>query len=67
MEMRRYRHIWGIACKDHVTNEKERSSIKRYIGPQEDLLSTAKNMKPKWFGRVTRSCGLAKIACNSGS
>ena len=40
MEMRRYCHISGISDKDHVTNEKERSSIKRYIGPQEDLLSS---------------------------
>ena len=59
MEMRRYYNILGISYKDNVTNEKVRSTIKHYIGPHEDL-TTVKIRKFKWFGHVTRSCGLTK-------
>ena len=61
MEMRRYRNILGMSYKDHVANEKERCSIKRCLSSHEDLLTAAKNRKLKWFGHVTRSCGLPKI------
>ena len=60
MEMRRYCNILGISYKDRVTNEKVRSTIKHHIGPHEDLLTTVKIRKLKWFGHVTRSCGLTK-------
>ena len=30
------------------------------IGPYEDLLTTVKRLKLKWYGHVTRSSGLAK-------
>ena len=43
-----------------MTNEKVRSTIKHHFGPHEALLTTVKNRKLKWFGHVTRSCGLPK-------
>ena len=58
--MRHYCNILSISYKDRVTNEKVRSTIKHHIGPHEDLLTTVKIRKLKWFGRVTRSCGLTK-------
>ena len=60
MEMRRYCNILSISYKDRVTNEKVRSTIRHHIGPHEDLLTTVKIRKLKWFGHVTRSCGLTK-------
>ena len=60
MEMGRYCNILGISYKDRVTNEKVRSTTKHHIGPHEDLLTTVKIRKLKWFGHVTRSCGLTK-------
>ena len=39
MEMRCYRKILNISCKDHVTNEEVRTKIQQAIGPHEDLLT----------------------------
>ena len=60
MEMRCYRKILHISCKDHVTNEEVRAKIKRAIGPHEDLLTIVKRRKLQWYGHVSRSSGLAK-------
>ena len=46
--------------KDHVTNEAVRNKIKQAIGPYDDLLTTVKKRKLKWYGHVSRSSGLAK-------
>ena len=60
MEMRCYRKILHISCKDHVTSEKVRAKIQQAIGPHEDLLTIVKRRKLQWYGHVSRSSGLAK-------
>ena len=60
IEMRCYRKILRISCKDHVTNEEVRAKIQQAIGPHEDLLTIVKRCKLRWFGYVCRSSGLAK-------
>ena len=34
--------------------------IERAIGPYDDLLTTVKRRKLKWYGHVSRSSGLSK-------
>ena len=60
MDMRCYRRILCISCKDHVTNEEVRAKIQQAIGPHEDLLTIVKRRKFQWYGHVSRSSGLAK-------
>ena len=60
MEMRCYRKILRISYKDHVTNEEVRAKIQQAIGPYEVLLTIVKRCKLQWYGRVSRSSGLAK-------
>ena len=52
MEMRCFRKILRISYKDHVTNEAVRNKIKQAIGPYDDLLTTVKKRKLKWYGHV---------------
>ena len=60
MEMRCFWKILHISYKDHVTNEAVRNKIKQAIGPYDDLLTTVKKRKLKWYGHVSRSSGLEK-------
>ena len=60
MEIRCYRNILHISFNDHVTNEEVRAKIQQAIGPHEDLLTIIKRRKLQWYGRVSRSSGLAK-------
>ena len=60
MEMRRYCKLLCILYKDHVTNEVVRAKIQQAIGPHEDPLTIVKRRKLQWYGRVSRSPGLAK-------
>ena len=60
IEMRCFRKILRISYEDHVTNEIVRNKIKQAIGPYDDLLTTVKKRKLKWYGHVSRSSGLAK-------
>ena len=60
MEMRCFRQILRISYKDHVTNEAVRNKIKQAIGPYDELLTTVKKRKLKWYGHVSRSSGLVK-------
>ena len=60
MEMICFRKILRISYKYHVTNEAVRNKIKQAIGPYDDLLTTVKKHKLKWYGHVSRSSGLAK-------
>ena len=50
----------GILYSDHITNEEVKARIGNAIGPCEDLLTSVKRRKLKWYGHVTRSSGLAK-------
>ena len=59
-EMRCFRKILGITYRGHVTNEEVWNRIKQTTGPHEDLLTTGKKRKLKWYGHVSRSLGLAK-------
>ena len=41
-----------ILYKDNVTSREVCTKIQQAIGPHEDLLTTAKRHKPKWYGHV---------------
>ena len=58
--MKCYCKIVRISYKDHVTNEEVRAKIQQAVRPHEDLLTTVKGRKLKWYGHVSRSSGLAK-------
>ena len=60
LEMRCFRKLLGISYRDHTTNDEQRARIGNAIGPHEDLLTSVKRRKLKWYGHVTRSSGLAK-------
>ena len=57
--MRCFRRILGISYREHITKEVQ-NRIRRAIGPHDDLLTTVKKRKLKWYGHVSRSSGLAK-------
>ena len=59
-EMRCFRKLLDISYRDHITNEEVKARIGNAIGPYEDLLTSVKRRKMKWYGHVTRSSGLAK-------
>ena len=60
-EMRCFRRLLGISYRDHVTNEEAMNRIRQAIGPYEDLLTTVKKRKLRWYGHKTSSTGLAKM------
>ena len=59
-EMKCFRKILGITYRDRISNAEVRNRVKQHIGPCEDLLTTVKKRKLKWYGHVSRSTGLAK-------
>ena len=59
-EMRCFRKILRISCKDNVTNEEVCAKIQQANGPHEDLLTIVKRRKLQWYGHVSCSSGLAK-------
>ena len=44
----------------YVTSEEARRKIHASIGEYDELLTLVKKRKIRWFGHVSRSCGLAK-------
>ena len=58
LEMRCFRKL--LSYKDHITNEEVKARIGNAIRPYEDLLTSVKRHKLKWYRQVTRSSGLAK-------
>jgi siroheme synthase (precorrin-2 oxidase/ferrochelatase) len=58
--MRCYRQILGISYTEHITNEEVRRTITQHIDHYEDLLTTVKKRKLRWYGHTTRTCGLSK-------
>ena len=60
MEMRCYRRPLHISYKDHITNEIVCRKIQAAVGPYEDILTTVKKRKLRWFGHVIGSSGLCK-------
>ncbi|KAK2185576.1 hypothetical protein NP493_228g07008 [Ridgeia piscesae] len=59
MEMRCLRKLLSITYRDHISNKEVRNRTRQAIGPHEDLLTTVKRRKLKWYGHITRSTGLA--------
>ena len=59
-DMRFFRKLFGISYRDHVTNKEVKTRTGNTIGPYEDLMTSVKRRKLKWYGHVTRSSGLAK-------
>ena len=60
LEMRCFSKLLCISYRDHTTNGEVKTRIRNAIGPYEDLLTSVKRRKLKWYGHVTRSSGLAK-------
>ena len=60
LEMRCFRKPLGISYRDHITYEEEKTRNGNAMGPYEDLLTSVKRRKLKWYRHVTRSSGLAK-------
>ena len=58
--MRCYQRLLNISYKDHLTNEGVHRKIQAAIGENDELLTLVKKQKLRWFGRVSRSSGLAK-------
>ena len=59
--MRCFQRILGISYRDHLTNEEVRNTIRHAFGPYEDLITTVRKRKLRWYGHITRSTGLAKM------
>ena len=60
LEMRYFRKILNISYTAHITNDAVCNKISAVIGPYEDLLTSIKKRKLRWYGHVARSGGLAK-------
>ena len=60
METRCLRKLLGITYRDRITNEEVRNKTRQAIEPHDDLLTTVKQRKLRWYGHITRSSGLAK-------
>ena len=58
--------LLNISYTEHITNVEVRNRIERAIGPYEDLLTTVKRRKLKWYGHVSRSSGLSKTIMQLG-
>ena len=54
-KMRCFRRLLGISYRDHVTTEEVGNRIRQAIGPYEDLLTTVKKRKLRWYEHKTRS------------
>ena len=46
---------------DHVTSEEVRNTFRLVNGLYEDLITTVRKRKLRWYGHITRSTGLAKM------
>ena len=53
MEMRYFRKLLGISRRVHTDNEEVKARIGNAIGPYEDLMTSAKRRKLKWYGHVS--------------
>ena len=60
LEMTCFRKLLGMSCRDHITNKEVKTRIGNTISPYEDLLTSVKRCKQKWYEHITRSSGLAK-------
>ena len=60
LEMRCCKRLLNISYEDHVTNEEVRNKIRNAVGVHDDLLTMVKKRKLRWYGHISRSCGMAK-------
>ena len=61
LEMVCFRKLLGISYRDHITNEEVKTRTGSAIGlSYEDPLTSVFRRKPKWYGHIARSSGLAK-------
>ena len=58
--MRCFRKLLGISYRDQITYDAVRDRIRQAVGPYDDILTTVKKCKLKWFGHVFRSGGLQR-------
>ena len=54
LEMRCSCKLLTILYRDHIANEEVKARIGNTIGPYEELLTSVKRCKLKWYGHVTR-------------
>ena len=47
------RKLFGISYRDYITNQEVKIRIGNAIGPCEDLLTSVKRRKLKWYVHVT--------------
>ena len=52
LEMRCFRKLLSILYRDHIANEEVKARIGNIIGPYEDLLTSVKRRKLKWYGHL---------------
>ena len=60
VEMRCLRRVLGISYTEHMTNEAARATVTQHMKLYEELLTTVKKRKLRWYGRVTRASELSK-------
>ena len=60
LEMKCYMRLLNISYKDHVTNEEVHNRIQNAFGVHDDLLTTAKKRKLRWYGHISRSSDMSK-------
>ena len=60
VEMRCFRRLLSISYRNNITNKEVKARIVNAIGSHEDLLTSVKRRKLRWYVHVTRSSGLAK-------
>ena len=52
-QQQRFRKLLGISYRDHISNGDVKVRIGKAIGPYEDLLTSVKRRKLKWYRHVT--------------
>ena len=55
--MKCFRKLLGTSYRDHITKDAVRDRIRTAIGPYDDILTTVRKRKFKWFGHVSRVQG----------
>ena len=58
-EMKVFRRLLNISWRDYITNDEVRGRLADLL-PEDNLLTTIKKRKLRWYGHVTRSEGLSK-------
>ena len=67
LEMSCFRKRFGISYRSHIANEEVKARIRNAMQLYEDLLTSEKISKLKWYRHVTRSSGLAKTILQGNS